>query len=56
MHNLNIAHGDLNTANVLVHIDDIGEPKVKILDFGYARIITGVVSACDFYSYCLANS
>ncbi|KAI7885077.1 kinase-like protein [Lichtheimia hyalospora FSU 10163] len=39
MHEHNIVHRDLKLENILIHMDKNGHPRLKVTDFGLARVI-----------------
>ena len=42
VHGLGIVHRDIKPSNLFLHTDDAGECRLKMLDFGVARVLPGV--------------
>lgn len=42
VHGLGIVHRDIKPSNLFLHVDDTGECRLKMLDFGVARVLPGI--------------
>lgn len=42
VHQLGIVHRDIKPSNLFLHADDAGQCRLKMLDFGVARVLPGV--------------
>jgi serine/threonine protein kinase len=40
LHRKNIVHRDLKSENVIFYRDELKRPRIKLIDFGYARIVS----------------
>ena len=53
-HHINIAHRDIKPENLLLVKDDVGDMKVKLADFGFAKIDNGDLTTPQFTPYYVA--
>jgi serine/threonine protein kinase len=42
VHELGIVHRDIKPSNLFLHADDAGQCRLKMLDFGVARVLPGI--------------